>query len=268
MADVFADITRASPAMLEVVANVLEARAALPQQRAMLDSFLSDIDFPDAARVLEVGCGTGAVARRVAALPRVAEVIAVDPSPVLLDKARALAGDDGKLSFREGDGRALAFDANRFDVAIMHSVLTHVPEPEALLGEAMRVLRPGGWLGLCEPDIASTTVALFDSDPLQTCVDAFADRFVHNRTIVRRLRPLAAAAGFQVSPMRSHALLETTDAAFTLSWIDRGADALVAEGRLTAEGGAALKAEARHRANAGTWFGFMGYASLTGRKPG
>ena len=46
------------------IAEVLEIRAAEPQQRRMLETYLAEIPFPADARVLEVGCGTGAVARR------------------------------------------------------------------------------------------------------------------------------------------------------------------------------------------------------------
>lgn len=268
MADVFADITRAPPAMLDVIANVLETRAAMPQQRAMLESYLSEIDFPDDARVIEVGCGTGAVARRLAALQKVAEVVGIDPSPALLDRARTLAAGITKLSFREADGKALPFDVGRFDVAILHTVLTHVPGPEALLAEAYRVLSPGGWLGVCEPDIASTTVALFDGDPLQSCVETFIANFANDPRALRRLTALVQAVGFRAAPLRAYGLVETQDPGLTLTWIDRGADALVAVGRLSQETAAALKAEARRRAAEGTWFGFMAYGSLTARKPG
>src|SRR4051794_18241155 len=116
MADVFAEITQASPSMLEVIANVLELRAALPQQRAMLEAYLSEIEFPVDARVLEVGCGTGPVARVMATWPGVAEVVGVDPSPALLQKARELGAGLPRLSFHEADGKALPFEPDRFDI--------------------------------------------------------------------------------------------------------------------------------------------------------
>jgi ubiquinone/menaquinone biosynthesis C-methylase UbiE len=112
MPDVFANITQASPAVLEVIANTLELRATLPQYQAILRAYLSDITFPPNARVLEVGCGTGAVARFVAQWPHVAEVVGTDPSPALLDKARASSASLPMLSFQEADGKALPFPAN------------------------------------------------------------------------------------------------------------------------------------------------------------
>ena len=47
MPDVFANITGAPPEALEMIANVLELRAAIPQQQEMLRTYLRDIDFPE-----------------------------------------------------------------------------------------------------------------------------------------------------------------------------------------------------------------------------
>ena len=54
-----------------------------------------DLDLADGARLLEIGCGTGAIARVLAASPGVGEVLGVDPSPIMLTRARALTRHDG-----------------------------------------------------------------------------------------------------------------------------------------------------------------------------
>ena len=96
-----------------------------------------------------------------------------------------------------------------FDVVILHTVLTHVEKPEAMLAEAHRILRPGGWLGVCDGDFSTATLATGDLDPLEVCVHAFVDGFVADRWMIRRMSGLAAAAGFHVSPLRSYGLVET-----------------------------------------------------------
>jgi hypothetical protein len=59
MPDVWSMVDELDPAMRERLAEVLETRAAGPQQQAMRRSFLAEIAFPPRAHVLEVGCGTG-----------------------------------------------------------------------------------------------------------------------------------------------------------------------------------------------------------------
>jgi ubiquinone/menaquinone biosynthesis C-methylase UbiE len=266
MPDVFANLSEASAQALELIASVLELRAAIPQQQDMLRTYLRDIDFPAGATVAEVGCGTGPVARVLAAWPNVGEVLGVDPSPYLIERARALSSGVPNLTFEVGDGRALRFEEASLDVVILHTLLTHVPGPEAVLSEAHRVLRPDGWLGVCDGDFSTATVATGDHDPLQACVQAFVEGFVNDPWMVRRMSGLAAAAGFTVSPLRSYGLVETSTPGLTLTWVDRGADALAGRGVIGRELAATLKAEARRRAQNTAFFGYMAYSTMVGRK--
>src|SRR4029450_13292615 len=120
------------------LASSLELRAADPQQRAILDAYLAEVEFPPSARVLEVGCGTGAVTRLVGRRPGGTGGVVCDPSPVFIAKAGELAAGLGNTSFEEGDGRALRFGDGDFDVVVCHTVLCHVPEPGGGLAERVR----------------------------------------------------------------------------------------------------------------------------------
>ena len=266
MPDIFANIAGAPPQTLEMIAGVLELRASIPQQQDMLRTYLRDIDFPAGARVLEVGCGTGPVARVLATWPNISEVVGVDPSPYLIEKARSLASGAVNLVFEVGDGKALGFPEASFDAVILHTVLSHVPGPEAVLAEAHRVLRAGGWLGICDGDFSTATLATADLDPLESCVQAFVEGFVNDRWMVRRMSGLTAKIGFDVAPLRSYGLVETLKPGLTLTWVDRGADLLAGRGQIGSELAASLKAEAKRRAESNTFFGYMAYASMVGRK--
>ncbi|MFY0634686.1 MAG: class I SAM-dependent methyltransferase [Vannielia sp.] len=94
--------------------------------------------------VLEVGVGTGL------ALPLYGpgvQVTGIDFSPEMLAKARKRVAEDGLAQvaeLRQMDARELDFPEGRFDfVAAMH-VLSVVPEPERVMREISRVLKPGG----------------------------------------------------------------------------------------------------------------------------
>lgn len=267
MPDPYASIAEADRQIQERLAGVLELRAADPQQRAMLDSYLADISFPQGAQVLEIGCGTGAISRVLARRQGVGKVIGVDPGPIFLAKARELGSGISNLQFEQADGRSLKYKDGVFDVVVMHTLLCHVPGPERTLAEAYRVLRPGGWLSVFDGDYVTTTVAIGDNDPLQSCAEAAIAWLVHDRWLVRRLSALVRSTGFHNLRTQSHGYLETSNPSYMLTLIERGADFLVASGRLGADAAAALKFEGRRRADSGEFFGHIAYASLIARKP-
>ena len=267
MADVYATIESADEDVQERLADVLELRGADRRQRAMLDDYLRDLPLPEAARVLEVGSGTGAIARVLAALPRVGEVVGLDPSPVFTERARRLASGVANLAFVTGDGRALPFADGAFDAVVCHTVLSHVPDPERVVAEARRVTAPGGRLAVFDGDYATTTVAIAEHDPLQACVDTAMRALVYDRLLVRRLVPLVRAAGWEVARLRSHGHVEAEEPGYMLTLVDRGADRLVADGALGEAAADALRQEARRRADAGAFFGHIAYASLIARRP-
>jgi ubiquinone/menaquinone biosynthesis C-methylase UbiE len=264
--DVYATIAEAEPAVVERLTDILELRAADPQQREMRETYLSEIDFLPDARVLEVGCGPGPVARELACRPGVGEVVGVDPSPIFLAKGRALAQHLPNLTFVEGDARSLPLEDGSFDVVVFHTTLCHVPRPELALAEARRVLRTGGWLGIFDGDYATATCAGGASDPLQACVEACVDYLVYDRWLVRRLPRLVPEAGFQLLRFRGYSYVEApASEGYMFSIVDRGAEALLDTGRIGVDVAEAVKAEARRHSEAGEFFGHIAYASLIAR---
>ncbi len=92
-------------------------------------------------QVLEVGCGTGDLARSLAALLPDARVVATDLSPGMVAAATApglttLVAPADRLPFADGS----------FDVAVAAWMLYHVPDLDAALAELARVLHPDGTL--------------------------------------------------------------------------------------------------------------------------
>lgn len=266
MPDVYTQVTELDDATLDRLAEAMELSAADPQHRAMVESYLADLDLPRGARVLEVGCGTGAISRMVASVA--GEVVGTDPSPGLVARAEKLAAGIGNLRFEPADGRRLPFPDASFDAAVLHRVLSHVPGPELALAEVHRVLRPGGRLAVFDGDYATITLAAGEPDPIQLCVQAFTADFVHDPWVVRCLPALVRAAGFVPGTPRSHGYVQVEHPDYTLSIADRGADALAASGRIGRPLADALKAEARRRVEQGTFFGHIAYLSLTALKQG
>jgi len=102
-------------------------------------------------RILEVGCGTGAVLARLAQetspLPG---LHGLDIDPVALDEAR---GNAPEARLTQGDAYHLPYAAGSFRLVVCHYLLLWLAQPLAALGEMRRVAQPGGWvLALAEPD--------------------------------------------------------------------------------------------------------------------
>jgi ubiquinone/menaquinone biosynthesis C-methylase UbiE len=93
--------------------------------------------FAHGREVLEVGCGTGLVLRRIQGFASKAR--GVDLSPGMLAKAR-----ERGLDVLEGSATELPFEDSSFDVTCSFKVLAHVPDIERALSEMVRVTRPGG----------------------------------------------------------------------------------------------------------------------------
>lgn len=98
-------------------------------------------------RVLDVACGTGGVALRLARAG--ADVVGIDISADQLAKARRAAEDEGlAIRFDEGDCQELPYEDAGFDAVSSAFGAIFAPDHERAAGELARVCRPGGRLAL------------------------------------------------------------------------------------------------------------------------
>lgn len=126
-----------------------QAEAIWPQEERLFDRYA----LPDAARVLDVGCGTGEISGRLARRLLRAEVLGVDVLEQHLRLARerhaALAP---RLSFARADAYALPLREASFDLVTCRHLSQSIPDFHLVLEQARRVLRPGGWMHLLAED--------------------------------------------------------------------------------------------------------------------
>jgi len=103
-------------------------------------------------RVLDVATGTGLVAFALAR--RGAEVVGLDQSEDMLSGARArqaaLGPLRGSVSFVRGEAEHLPFDDDSFDALSFTYLLRYVDDPAQTMAELVRVLKPGGRIGMLE----------------------------------------------------------------------------------------------------------------------
>jgi SAM-dependent methyltransferase len=100
--------------------------------------------------VADFGCGTGVLTVELARWAR--QVTAVDHSPEALQQASARAAREGRANVRflEADLAQLPLEAACMDLVVASQCLHHVQSPALVLGEAARLLRPGGRLAVLE----------------------------------------------------------------------------------------------------------------------
>lgn len=161
---------RLDDSLLDVIVLRLEARGNHWFFRKVLDEYLDAMDIDSAGAVLDMGCGTGVAARTIARRAGFSgRVTGIDLSLYLVEAAKRLADEEGlggRVEFRSGDTRDLDVADGSFDAVVAHTLVSHVQEPLAVLGEAGRVVKPGGLIAVFDGDYASMTFAL--DDPAQS----------------------------------------------------------------------------------------------------
>lgn len=167
-------------------------------------------------RVLDLACGTGVVARAVAAQRGGAgEIVGLDRNPGMLATARAVAADL-PIEWREGDATALPFADGAFEVVLCQQGLQFFPDQSAALAEVHRVLAAGGrallsvwrptrdipgWRALEEalarhvgPRAAGAAFSLGDARALRALLEGGGFRDIRIRSEVRMSRFPSAEA--------------------------------------------------------------------------
>lgn len=123
-----------------------EMRALDLPAPAVEDALLSLVSPAAESRLLDVGTGTGRVLELLA--PRFGQGLGVDASKAMLALARSRLARAGltHCAVRLADMYRLPLSDASFDTAVLQMVLHHADQPESVLAEAARVLRPGGRL--------------------------------------------------------------------------------------------------------------------------
>jgi len=266
MADPFQNVDAAGADFIKVFADAMDARQADTTMEEIVAAYLAQLSFTPDTHTIEVGAGAGAVSRRIAAAAAPGRIIGYEPSAGFVEEARARATDFENLVFEQADGALLPAKDGSADFVIMHTVLTHVPDPEVLLVEAMRVLKKGGRLVVCDADFSKASLASFPNDPLDACAKTFTSEFVTDAFLISRIRDMATTVGFTVTDfqLKNRAILDNMQ---MLPWVSETCRQMVANGNIGQPLADALVGEYERRANSGTLFGFQVMGTMIADKP-
>jgi ubiquinone/menaquinone biosynthesis C-methylase UbiE len=126
-------------------------RASSPASVAPSSELLSqdNEDELDPLLVLDLGTGTAQIPILLGQATENVRLIAADAAVSMLDLARLnieIAGVRDRIQLDQTDAKQMAYGDAMFDVVISNSIVHHIPEPQAVLREAVRVTKPGGLL--------------------------------------------------------------------------------------------------------------------------
>ena len=160
MPDVFQFIDDIGPDRQAMVVRRLEDRAQMPRFAEIRENYFSKIGLPLAGRILELGCGTGAVGRAIASRSGfIGAVVGSDLSAKLIEAAKDITAKSGikNIEYCQADGQGSGAHDGQYDLVLAHTVISHVADPVAFLREAIRLAKPGGQIIVHDGDYASYT---------------------------------------------------------------------------------------------------------------
>ena len=136
-----------------------QAEAIWPQELPLLDRY----GLSGALRILDLGCGTGEITRRLATRYPSAALIGIDileSNLVFARRDNAAFGE--RIGYEQGDAFALDHADASFDLVVCRHMSQAVPNFPLVLAEITRVLKPGGWLHLLSEDYGMLHMPVVD----------------------------------------------------------------------------------------------------------
>lgn len=256
-----ADIWRDADAAKEFLD---QAAVELATAKKELDSmFRAEVG----SHVLDVGCGTGADVRALAArVGPAGRVVGLDSSEQLIARARRAAPGSAPVEFLHGEAHALPFADGTFDLARAERVIQHVADPAAAIAEMLRVVKPGGQVLITDPDHGMWAPDLDDRELTRRIMTWWSDH-VPNPWVARQLRDLFVRAGARdVTVNLQPVVLTSLAAADSLTWIGKAAAAAGAQGVVPPEQAKAWGEEILRRDAEGRFLMFGTFVVVTGTK--
>ncbi|HZT25776.1 MAG TPA: class I SAM-dependent methyltransferase [Pseudolabrys sp.] len=158
----------------------------------IIDAFVRLSGLGPGARVLDVGCGSGAFTEVLSRRGFQASGLDISSKLIALAKRKFPA-----IDFYEGDAERLPFDAGRFDGVLLSGLIHHFPDQRALAAEVFRVLKPGGRFVAFDPNRMNPFMWLY-RDPSSPFYSRIGVTENERPILARRAADVFRDAGFRV----------------------------------------------------------------------
>jgi SAM-dependent methyltransferase len=213
-------INEQDEATLQRFVERLEFRGRDPKFVGYRDAYVAKMALAPTADVLDLGCGTGVVARALAAGEGFSgRVTGIEQSPALVEVAQRLADEEGvgeSVDFRVGDAHDLDVPDASVDAVVAHTTMSHVTDPLTVLKEAARVLRSGGVFAAFDGDYASWTYGYSDHAIASQMEDAILAAVVSKPRVMRDMPGLLRDAGLRLVEVDAHVYADIGQSTFFL----------------------------------------------------
>lgn len=246
---------------------VLDLQELYPGIQRLRDWTLSSLAPQPGETAVDIGCGTGAEVRRLAALVGPSgRAVGVEPHPGLRAEAEARALAEGSTAeFVEGEALALPFGDGSVDVVRCERVFQHLADPLGATREIARVLAPGGRVALVDSDWGSMVQSMGEPDVVRRLMDSTWSNWA-NPFVGRSLRWLLRQAGLVVDDEIGADAAVLPDAMLRDPVLLRnGIGRAIADGSITAEEGDQLERDNLAGAERGEAFVAITMFSVVGR---
>jgi ubiquinone/menaquinone biosynthesis C-methylase UbiE len=223
----------------------LEAQAKAFEK--IIEKELQILDLKPNMKVLDAGCGTGAVTRKMASKVHPEEAYGIDLDPLFISEAKKTALSEGikNAKFELGNIDGLTYDDGMFDLSYCRLVLMHVRSPVKTIAEFKRVTKKGGIVAAS--DVDDGAILAFPEAPrffdLLSRLGRFARTRGIDRYVGRKLFSLFSEAGLEsvnIYPLPAYATQQNPDALKMLVSVstqiaEQDKDAMIREGATTAK---------------------------------
>jgi ubiquinone/menaquinone biosynthesis C-methylase UbiE len=250
---------------IEALVTRLEFRGRDPVFAGFRDRYLAKIDWAKVDRILEVGCGTGVVARALACRTDFhGDIVATDQSQALLRVARQLAEEEGvvqRIEFTEAHASSVPLPADSFELAIAHTIMSHVENAPAVLRELARLVKRTGKVVIFDGDYASFAFAHPEAGLARSMEDALVAAVIHQPRVMRDLPSMLPSCGLHIVEVIPQHFAEVGESTFFVGAAEAYSAVIKRAGLADPADVDRWARDLRVAADSGTFFGSCTYYS-------
>lgn len=268
--DVYGMTDKLEDTVLDAIATRLEVRGKHPFFMGALKEYLNIMQISSAKTVLDIGCGTGVATRVIAQTPGFSgKVTGIDLSTYLIKAANNLAkeeGLEGIVEFQSGDSQQLDIPDKSYDAVVLHTLVSHVADPVAVINEAARIVKPGGMVGIFDGDYATMTFGHEDLEQSKVFDDMISRALFTNPRIMRQMPRLIPDSGLDLVASFPYAIADIGKADFFMGAIESFRKLLPKAGVMSVEMAATWADMQMKDSDDGIFFGASNFYSYVAQR--